>query len=249
MAVAGILLYLTITISYPSSGVFSPLAYLYGRISGILLITLTYFLWSVPFATLIVFSTAFLSAFTFTADMESNMRYFVYALPAKRQTLMLSKFSSAFLISSSVAVLFYVIQGVSLSFHFMAFPPMQFFVSFLLTLLVIGTVVSITFFIGMFMKSATFVVIAFLSIYFIVMNTIGIASEILVGKLPLFLVSSAGAIISEIFSGVNLVPFGSAGTVAGASHTTIVIDIMVLLMYLITGLLSTHIMFTARDVK
>lgn len=248
-SVAFILLYLTIDLGSAGNATLTPLAYLYGRISGVLQVTLTYFLWSVPFATLIVFSTAFLSAFTFGADMEGNMRFFVYSLPAKRSTLLYAKFSAAFAVSSAILVIYYGIEGAFLGIHFMAFPPMDFFVSLLLSLLLIGTIVSITFFIGMFMKNPTFVVIAFLSIYFIVMDTMGIASEILVGNLPSFLLSTAGAVVSEVFSGINLLPFGQAGTIAGADSASIIIDVIVLFLYLTASLVSVYILHNVREVK
>lgn len=248
-AVALILLYLTLSLGHTVTAPVTALAYLYSRLQGFLQVTLTYFLWSVPFATLVVFSTSFLAAFTFSADMESSMKFYVYSLPVRRSTLLLSKYFSSFLISAAIATLYYGIEGISLSILFKSFPPVQFFLSFLLTMLLIMTVISITFFMGMFLNNPTFIVIVFLSTYFIVMETVGIASEILVGNLPPFLISTAGAIVSEVFSAVNLLPFGGSGTISGATPGTIDLDVLIMLIYLITGILSVYILFTTRDIR
>lgn len=247
--VAGILAFLTIELYKPNGAIVTPLAYLYGRLNGVLRVTLTYFLWAFPFDTIAVFSTAFLAAFSFNSENESGMKYFVYTLPARRSTLLFSKFSSAFLISSSISVIYYGIEGIFLSIFFHSIPPATFFLSFGLSLLLIGSVVSIVFFIGSFMNSPTFVVIAFLSIYFIVMETIQIATEILYGYAPVFLVSIAGSVVSTVFSGINLLPFGDAGTLSGTPLTGILMYSGVLFMYLITGLLSVFVMFRERDIR
>lgn len=249
IAVSVILLYLTASLNHPGAASITALAYLYNRLQGFLQVILTYFLWSVPVGTLVVFSTAFLAAFTLSADMESSMRFYIFSLPVKRSTLLLSKYFSSFLISSAIAALYFGIEGISLSMLFRSFPPVQFFISFLLALLLIMTVISIIFFIGMFLINPTFIVIAFLSTYFIVMETVGIASEILIGHLPVFLVSTAGTVVSGVFSGVNLLPFGNSGTISGVSSGTIALDVLIMLIYLITGMLSAYILFTTRDIR
>lgn len=245
-----IILFTMIFLSYKTLNFngYDSFSYVLGRVRGIEKIDLVYFLWTVPYSILVVFSPAVLAAFVFSHDIESGEAQVYYSYPISRVQILVAKLFVSFLLSIAVLSVYEFGEALTLSIYFKQMIPLSFLWSYFLSIVAALTIISVVSLCSSLVKNSLFTIFFFFLIYFVIFNIINIYSEIVGGTLPDFLLNNDVNSVAQVFSQINLIPFGNAGAIQGISIFEIIRDTSLMSMYASVSFMLTLLKYTGGDV-
>ena len=223
------------------------LSYVVSRIKGIRGDVIVYFLWSIPYASTLVFVTSVITSHIVAKDFENKESLIYYAYPITRGRIVVSKFIAAFLLSLLSMVMFVLLEMVAISVMFRSYPPMVSVLSFGLSILCILSVVSVTTLFASLFRSSVFSALFFLITYFVALNAINFYFLVIGGDEPFFLLNNSISLLSQVYSQINLVPFGNVGYLSGVGPGTIYRDAIVLSLYCIMPLILSVVVTGRKE--
>lgn len=222
-------------------------SYVLARIQGVAKMDLVYFLWGVPYSVLLIFAPAVLSAFVFSHDLESGEAQVYYSYPISREQILLAKLYASFLLSIISLSVYELGELLALSIYFKTSVPLPFIWSYLLSIIAVLAVISIVALGSSFVKNSLFTIFFFFIVYFVIFNIINIYSIIEGGTLPFYLLNNEVNSVTQVFSQINLVPFGNAGEIQGASSFVIIRDASMMSLYASASFIVSLFKYTGGD--
>jgi len=223
-------------------------SYIFSRIQGVEKVDLVYFLWTVPYSIIIVFVSSVLTAFVFTHDVESGEAQVYYSYPVSRVQNVIAKFLASLGLSLILLSVYEIGEAVVLSLYFRQMVPVAFLLSYLLSIIAAIAIVSSVSLCSSLVRNSLFAIFFFFIIYFIIFNIINIYFDIIGSTQPIFLLNNEVNSVSQIFSQINLIPFGNAGEVQGLSLSGIIMNASLMTLYASISLLLAIIKYSGGDV-
>lgn len=238
----GIMSYQTLSVTgYDSLG------YVLNRVSGFEKLNLVYFLWSMPYQILAVLVSIIISSGMFANDYENGESSIYYSYPVSWSHIFMSKVSASFLASLLPVAVFAVAENLIVGIYFITLPPLTMFYSIAFTMLSILAIISLTALISVVLRNSLMSALVALILYYVIMNIVNIYFIIMGSQIPSFLLSNEVDAISQVFSMINLIPFGSSGSVGPAGNLLIVRDIAYLALYSSFSLSAAILVLNGRD--
>ena len=223
-------------------------SYVLARIQGLQKMDLVYFLWGVPYSVLQIFAPAVLASFVFSHDLESGESQVYFSYPVSRVQILVAKLLASFLLSIIVLSVYELGESLTLSIYFRHLFPLSFVWSYLLSIIATLAVIAIVALGSSLVRNALFTIFFFFLVYFVIFNIINIYSIIVGGTLPFYLLNNEVSSVTQVFSQINLVPFGNAGEIQGASSFEIIRDASMMSLYASVSFMFTLLKFTGGDV-
>ncbi|MGC8687010.1 MAG: ABC transporter permease [Thermoplasmata archaeon] len=242
-----ILLYLSVNVLILTHS--STVSFIVSQVEKVERERLAYFLWSVPFIEIIVFISIFITSYIVSGDFESKESEVLYTLPISREKIYISKILAAFSWSAIFAGIYFISEATILTLIFNAPPLILSIESFLLSLIGVFSIVSLTSFFSITMKNPLRSSLTTILIYFVAMNILNFYFLIEGIGQPLYLLNSDISIISEVYTQVNILPIGAIGSISGAPLNLIINSIFGMLSYIIAFFIFSLIASYYGDIK
>lgn len=226
---------------------FSSIGYLMDRVSGVEKLNLVYFIWSIPFQILAVIISIIISSGLFASDYENGEAAVYYSYPVSWSYTFLSKLAAAIIVTMIPIALFALSENLVLVAYFHSLPPLSMLYSLIITLVSVVSVVSMAALISVIFRNSLMTSLISLILYYVIMNIANIYSTFTGRNLPAFILSNEVNAISQSFSMINLIPFGSSGSVGPAGSLLMLQDLAYMGLYSSISLLAALIIMNSRD--
>lgn len=226
---------------------FSSIGYLMNRVSGVEKLNLIYFIWSIPFQILAVIISIMVSSGLYASDYENGEAAIYYSYPVSWSYTFMSKLVAAILVVMIPVALFMVSENAILIVYFHSMPPISMLYSLIMTVVSVVSVISVTALISVILKNSLMTALISLILYYVIMNIVNIYSVFTGGNVPVFILSNEVNAISQSFSMINLIPFGSSGSVGPADTLLMLQDLAYMGLYSCAALFTSLVILNGRD--
>ena len=204
--------------------------------------------WGVVLTMLPLFASVFFGSPALSAEIETRTAYNVFPLPVSRYVLHLGKFFAAF--SATAIVLGIVATGQFINFLliFKAVQLPDFYYSFLFSLIIALTALSITFLVRAIINKNLYAYNTVFVVYFLGLFSLNVIFFFLYDYEPTYLLNNAASVILRVYINIDILGFSTSGTLSPAPIATRLYDAAVMLSYALVSLVLSLVIFDRRQV-
>lgn len=210
---------------------------------------LFYFLWTLVLLYVPVFAAVFFGSPAISSEIENKTAYFIFPLPINRYKLYMGKFLAACTVSVIIMMIYLIAEVGTLSYLFHSLPTIYFYYSFILLILFILAMTSITFMISAIFNKNTYAYITVLLIYYIVFYVGSFIIELLYRIDPLYILSDAASVIERAYMNINTENFFSTPSLSPVPFADIIFSALIMIIYFIASFAIGLILFERKEVS
>lgn len=204
--------------------------------------------WSVVLTLLPLFASVFFGSPALSAEIETRTAYNVFPLPVSRYVLHMGKFLAAFTATFIILGIVALGQFVNYLLIYHALQMMDFYYSFMFSLIFALAALSITFLVSAIFNKNLYAYITVFVVYFLGLTSINLIFLFLYNYSPSYLLDNAASIISRVYININILGFSFSGSISPASTANRIYDLGVLLTYSLVPLVLSLVIFDRRQV-
>lgn len=223
------------------------IGYLIDRITGSEKLNMVYFIWSIPGQILAVIISIMVSSGLFAMDYENGEAAIYYSYPVSWSYTFMSKLIAAVFVAMIPILFFDISENMILAAYFHSLPPVTVLYSLCITLISVVSVVSVTALLSVILRNSLMAALTMLILYYVIMNIANLYSIFSNVGIPIFILSNEVNAISQVYSMINLLPFGPSGSVGPAGSLLILQDMAYMGLYTCLSLFTSLLIINRRD--
>ncbi len=205
------------------------------------------YVWNFALEYLPVLSAVFFGSPAISSEIENRTAYQIFPLPVGRFQLFAGKFLAAYVVSVLISGIFLLFQWITFLFVFHILQPDLFYLSILLLLVFIFSILSVT-----FMSSAIFnknlnAYITVLVIYFLIFPSASYVINIFYGYTPYYLLTVAAAILQQVYFNFSVFSFSGGFSINPAPVQLILRSLWVMILYGVISFTTALILFERKE--
>ncbi|AGO60239.1 MULTISPECIES: ABC transporter permease [Ferroplasma] len=209
-----------------------------------------YYLWTLVLLYIPVFASVFFGSPAISSEIENKTAYFIFPLPINRYKLFFGKYFAAFTVTMFIVGIYLIFEVFTLSYLLGAIPATYFSYSFIMLVLFILSIMSVTFLISAIFNKNTYAYITVFVIYYIFFEAGSFIIELLYKYTPVYFLNDAASIIERVY--ININPgnaFVSHIDINPASFSEIMLSALIMVIYAVIALVIGMLLFDKKEVS
>jgi ABC-2 type transport system permease protein len=207
------------------------------------------YLWAYVMSDIPVFAAVFFSSPAISSEIENRTAFHIFTIPIGRSTLLLGKYLAA-VSATIISLLIYIVSEAAITeylFGNILLP--QFLISVGMIVIFVSAMSAFTFLISSLFNKNLYSYITTFVLYFVVFSSLNLILLLLYNYNAFFLLSNSASIIERIFINISPGVFNTHVSLVGASTSSIVQAMAVMVIYTVVSLIISLIIFERKEVK
>lgn len=207
------------------------------------------YIWAFVLSDLPVFAAVFFGSPAISSEIENRTAFQIFPLPIGRSVLLIGKYLASVSVTLVITAIYIIVEVITYIIVFPGQLPVTFFKSIGLLAVFIFSISAFTFLVSSIFKKNLYAYITVFLIYFIIFSAMNIVFELIYSYNPFFLLDNAASIVERVFVNVSTSTFAVNNSIAGASFSSIMVALLVMILYLVVSIVIALLIFENKEVK